>query len=170
MAAGHDNQLARQIGEHLVAAELGRQGFIAAPFAGNVQKYDLLAANADGLSVPVQVKAIRKPTWQLDASQFLQIEKDETGQKIIGLSDLPKNLICVYVWLEQRSDDGKDTFYIFPVRWLQEFVALNYVVREPPKNISSTHFALHPREFPQDFKNDWSLFHQHLGTKQKSQS
>jgi hypothetical protein len=33
---GRRVQLTKQIGEHLVAAELGRRQFIAAPFAGNV--------------------------------------------------------------------------------------------------------------------------------------
>ena len=44
MATGHDNQLTRQIGEHLVAAELGRRGYVATPFAGNVPMYDLKVA------------------------------------------------------------------------------------------------------------------------------
>ena len=35
MATGRDMQITRQIGEHLVVAELGRRGYVAAPFAGN---------------------------------------------------------------------------------------------------------------------------------------
>ena len=58
MAAGRAMQLARQIGEHLVVAELGRRGYVAAPFAGNVPKFDLLAADVDGFAFPVQVKTI----------------------------------------------------------------------------------------------------------------
>lgn len=53
MATGRSNQLTRQIGEHLVAAELGRQGFIATPFAGNVPNFDLLVANELGVAIPV---------------------------------------------------------------------------------------------------------------------
>jgi hypothetical protein len=34
--------LTKQIGEHLVVAELGRNGLIATPFAGNVQNFDLV--------------------------------------------------------------------------------------------------------------------------------
>jgi len=44
MQSGLSNQLTRQIGEHLVAAKLGRMGYVAAPFAGNVPLFDLLAA------------------------------------------------------------------------------------------------------------------------------
>jgi hypothetical protein len=36
MATGRNNQLTRQVGEHLVAAKLGRLGFVASPFADNV--------------------------------------------------------------------------------------------------------------------------------------
>jgi hypothetical protein len=63
MASGRGMQLTRQIGEHLVAAELGRQGYIAAPFAGNVPLYDLLAADTRGFSIPIQVKAINGGSW-----------------------------------------------------------------------------------------------------------
>jgi len=45
-------QLTRQIGEHLVAAELERMGYIAAPFAGNGPMYDLLAADGRGYAIP----------------------------------------------------------------------------------------------------------------------
>jgi hypothetical protein len=39
MATGRSTQLTGQIGEHLVAAGLGRMGFVAAPFAGNVPHF-----------------------------------------------------------------------------------------------------------------------------------
>jgi hypothetical protein len=39
MATGRSNQLTGHIGEHLVAAELGRMGLFATPFAGNVPDY-----------------------------------------------------------------------------------------------------------------------------------
>ena len=43
MATGLSSKLAGQIGEHLVTAELGRQGIIATPFSGNVSDIDILA-------------------------------------------------------------------------------------------------------------------------------
>ena len=56
MVKNFNTQLSGQIGEHLVTAELGRLGIIAAPFAGNVPDIDVLAY-ANGKSVPIQVKA-----------------------------------------------------------------------------------------------------------------
>ena len=48
-------QLTRQIGEHLVAAELGRRGYVATPFAGNIPMYDRLAADIGGHGTPVRL-------------------------------------------------------------------------------------------------------------------
>ena len=43
MRSGRKNLLTKQIGEYLVAAELGRQGLIATTFTGNVPDFDILA-------------------------------------------------------------------------------------------------------------------------------
>lgn len=43
MAKSFKTQLAGQIGESLVVAELGRRGIVATAFAGNVPDIDLLA-------------------------------------------------------------------------------------------------------------------------------
>jgi hypothetical protein len=74
MATGLSRQLTRQIGEHLIAAKLGRMGYVAAPFAGNVPLFDLLAADRRGFTIPIQVKTINGPSWQYRADSFLEIE------------------------------------------------------------------------------------------------
>jgi hypothetical protein len=71
VATGQSTQLTRQIGEHLVAAKLGRLGLFATPFAGNVPDFDLIVANGEGKSTLVQVKAINGPSWQFKADSFL---------------------------------------------------------------------------------------------------
>jgi len=43
LARNFSTQLAGQIGESLVVAELGRRGIVATAFAGNVPDIDLLA-------------------------------------------------------------------------------------------------------------------------------
>lgn len=84
MVTGRKIQLTRQIGEHIVAAELGRQGLLAAPFAGNVPDFDLLAANERGYAVPMQVKTINDPSWQFDLSKHLDIELVDGEQRVRG--------------------------------------------------------------------------------------
>lgn len=48
MATGRENQLTKQVGEYLVAAELCRRGFIATTFTGNVPDFDIIASDARG--------------------------------------------------------------------------------------------------------------------------
>jgi Holliday junction resolvase-like predicted endonuclease len=43
MEKNYTTQLAGQIGESLVVAELGRRGIVATAFAGNVPEIDLVA-------------------------------------------------------------------------------------------------------------------------------
>ncbi|HEY5505683.1 MAG TPA: hypothetical protein VIK28_11045 [Sedimentisphaerales bacterium] len=71
MKSGYSNQVTRQIGEHLVVAELGRRGILATPFAGNVPDYDILASGLmdqpfavpwwDGLSLRLTARDALKP-------------------------------------------------------------------------------------------------------------
>src|SRR5204863_7315575 len=118
MATGRNIQLTRQIGEHLVAAKLGRLGYIAAPFAGNVPTFDLLAADMHGYAISIQVKAINGPSWQFQATAFLEIEIIEDTQHVRGEKELLNpDLICVFVFLD--PDEDNDAFYIFQLRDLQ---------------------------------------------------
>jgi hypothetical protein len=96
MATGRGMQLTRQIGEHLVAAELGRLGYIAAPFAGNVPMYDLLAADSRGYATPVQVKAINGGSWQFSADSFLNIEVVNGEQVVKGTKSCSTPSCCAY--------------------------------------------------------------------------
>jgi hypothetical protein len=86
-----NTHLTRQIGEHLVVAELGRHGIIATPFAGNMPDYDVVALTPTGQSIYIQVKAMNSGDWQLDANRFLSIEynKERNQQKNAGLRPTP---------------------------------------------------------------------------------
>jgi hypothetical protein len=84
MATGRSFQLTRQIGEHLVVAKLGRLGYIASPFAGNVPEFDVLIADEKGHSIPIQVKAINGISWQFRVNSFLDIEIIDDVQKVRG--------------------------------------------------------------------------------------
>ena len=86
MVTGRNTQLTRQIGEHLVTAKLGRMGYIATPFAGNVPTFDIIAVNLAGRVIPIQVKAIKGPSWQFGADTFLDIELRDSEQIVNGRS------------------------------------------------------------------------------------
>jgi hypothetical protein len=150
MATGRSIQLTRQIGEHLVAAELGRKGYLATPFAGNVPNFDLLVANESGLAVPVQVKAINGPSWQFNASSFLDIEIKDDLQIVLGPKKTPNpNLLYILVLL---IEPGKDEFYTMKFKDLQAYFATSYKGGARPNNPTSMHCAVWPKDL-QKFKN-----------------
>jgi len=154
MATGRSTQLTRQIGEHLVAAELGRRGLIAAPFAGNVPLFDLLAANEKGRAIPIQVKAINGPSWQFNIGQFLRVEVVDGVQHVRGKVNFPMpDLVCIFVLLRQT---GNDEFYVLRMRDLQEHFAKTYRGGRRPKNPDSMHCAVWPHDL-QQHKNKWEV-------------
>lgn len=75
MATGREIQLTKQIGKYLVAAKLCRRGLISITFTGNVPNFNIIATNAKGKSVPIQVKTIRSNSWQFQVNKFLSIDK-----------------------------------------------------------------------------------------------
>jgi hypothetical protein len=159
MATGRSTQLTRQIGEHLIAAKLGRLGYIATPFAGNVPEFDLLIANEEGYSIPVQVKAINGGAWQFTISKFLDVEIIDDVQYVKGERKLINpNLICIFVLL---SDNERDEFYVFRLKDLQAFFSKTYKGGRRTKNPRSFHCAILPRDLEQ-FKNNWALIEESL--------
>ena len=154
MATGRYTQLTRQVGEHLVAAKLGRLGYVAAPFAGNVPLFDLLAADVRGYSVPIQVKAMNGISWQLKADSFLDIELVDGVQHVRGEKVLVNpDLVCVFVLLRESEDDE---FYIFRLSELQEIVALRYRGGRRPINPESMHCSIYP-EHLSAHKDKWPV-------------
>jgi len=151
MTTGRSTQLTRQIGEHLVAAEFGRIGFVAVPFAGNVPHFDLLVANEAGFSIPVQVRAINGGSWQFDATTLLNIEIKNGRQKVLGpkLTANP-GLVCILVYLRGA---GKDEFITTRFRDLQDYFASTYKGGRRKKNPESTHCVIQLKDIRKKFKN-----------------
>ena len=143
MATGRSTQLTRQIGEHLVASELGRMDIIATPFAGNIPQFDLLASTKDGKAFPVQVKAINGPSWQFNAASFLNIEIKDEYQTVLGPRvDLDSSIVCVFVLLKSA---GQDIFYTLTIAEFQALLQQHYKGGRRPKNPESKHCALWPK-------------------------
>jgi hypothetical protein len=172
MKTKHNNQLTRQIGEHLVVSKLGRLGILATPFAGNVPDFDVLASDLSGHSIPLQVKTINGGSWQFNANTFLEIEHQGDCQVVKGEKKLRNpDLVCVFVLLNL---DERDEFYILPLRALQHYLLKRYLKDskgEPfpggkrPRNAKSTHCAVWPRDL-QEYRvkddRDWSLITKHF--------
>lgn len=155
MATGYSTQLTRQIGEHLVAAKLGRLGYIAAPYAGNVPLFDILAADGAGFTIPIQVKAIWGGSWQYHAGHFLKIEIVDGFQHVRGkLALVNPSLVCIYVLLSK--EEGKDEFFIFTLSDLQEYTFEHYKSRRRPRNPNSMHCAVLPKDL-ECYRSNWTV-------------
>ena len=174
MKVKHNNQLTRQIGEHLVVSKLGRLGILATPFAGNVPDFDVLASDLSGHSLPLQVKAINGGSWQFNAKTFLEIEQQGDCQVVRGKKKLRNpDLICVFVLLKP---DEEDEFYVFPLKTLQRYCRRVYRDKNShkdsfprkvhrPKNPKSTHCAVRPcdlQEYRVTEDRDWALITKHF--------
>jgi hypothetical protein len=120
--------LARQIGEHLVCAELGRRGLIATPFSGNVPTFDILAADDQCKTLPIQVKASRGDNWPSDARKWMRITFDvDTKAQINGGAAEIENPDLIYVHVAIASPKGgNDQFFILTKSQLQEIAIKRY--------------------------------------------
>jgi hypothetical protein len=133
MATGRSNQLTKQVGEYLVAAELARLGLIAATFSGSVPDYDIVATDSNYRAGFVQVKTVRvrarrraSPaigSWQFDIRRFVKVRL-EGKKQILGRAVAPNNDIsCVMVALAKY---GNDRFYVLAWRELQALIVRGY--------------------------------------------
>jgi hypothetical protein len=154
VASGRDTQLARQIGEYLAAAELGRRGWVATTFTGSVPGFDILAINSDGTILEVQVKAIRSSAWQLNAGQFLDIDIVDGAQIVRGKRAIKTaRRVCIFIELR---DYGSDAFYLCDLGELQEILLADYKNGPRPKNPTTLHHALYPKRLT-PFRDNWAV-------------
>ena len=165
MATGRDNQLTKQVGEYLVAAEVCRRGFIATTFTGNVPHYDIIASNATGRHQAIQVKAIKGGAWQFDSRTFMNIRLEGKKQVIGRPTDAPyPGLVCVFVRL---LGHGADEFYILTWSDLQKIAIAGhrqYLERHGgvrPKKHDSFHMAIRP-EMLKEYRDNWYVLDSRL--------
>jgi len=129
MKKGRNNKLAGQIGEYLVCAELGRRGYVATSFTGNVPKFDLIVANDELRTIPIQVKCSRSNNWPTKANQWIDIEiSDKEKQQIDHGNKTISNPDLIYVCVALVEPDTKeqDRFFILRKKDIQKICAQNY--------------------------------------------
>ena len=121
MATGLSNKLAGQTGEYLVAAELSRQGLIATTFTGNVPHYDIIASDATGRHVSVQVKASRGGSWQFgDLRHYCDVTFKGKRQVVGKPKTCPvRRLVVVFVSI---TKDRNDRFYVLTWQRLRDLL------------------------------------------------
>lgn len=166
MATGRSNQLIKQIGEYLVACELVRRGLIVATFSGNVPDFDLIATDFKGSSYPIQVKTIKRGTWQFSIDKFVEITFDSNKQLIGDKKPLPvPQLVCVFVIAAEKY--GEDQFFVLEWSKVQDILIINHSrwldshggVR--PRRPDSLHCSIVKSNL-RDYKDNWSIISSRL--------
>lgn len=165
MSTGYRNNLAKQIAEHLVCAELGRRDYVATPFSGNVPNYDVLVADDYGRALPIQVKASRRTNWQSDAQIWMEIEFNPQTevQKYLRRKTLSTpGLVYVLVALAPPDSTNRDRFFVMTMADLQECCVRHYKTDmdkrgwRRPKNPASFHISYETEEI-EEFEDNWTL-------------
>jgi hypothetical protein len=128
MATGLSNKLTGQIGEYLACAQLGKRGFIATSFTGNVPEFDLIITNEELKTIPIQVKTTRGTKWPTRADNWIEIEIDHKEKKQIDKGNkIIKNPGLIYICISlAESDKENDRYFILTKQELQEICARNY--------------------------------------------
>lgn len=137
MSRGRSNNLLRQVGEHLVCAELGRRGFTATPFSGNVPTFDVLATDDQCRTVPIQVKASSGSNWRSDAQQWMDLQLDLTSGIQHNKGPLKiENPNLIYVCVSVASAEiagGRDRFFVLTHHDLQQACIAHYTSYMEPR-------------------------------------
>jgi len=170
MEKGRNNKLAGQIGELLVCAELGQRGFIATSFTGNVPEFDLIVADDNLKTVPVQVKSSRGDNWPTRANLWIDIEIDDANQKQIDRGDVQvsnPDLIYVCVAIGNPEKNERDRFFILKKRDIQKICSSGYRRWMGEKNWHRprNYKSLDNRYYIRDlipFENNWSLIEEEI--------
>jgi hypothetical protein len=166
MVRNFKTQLAGQIGESLVVAELGRRNIVATAFAGNVPDIDLLAY-ANDTTLHLQIKAWRTGSIHFNAARYMHIAFDGDKQTVRGL-DQTIDAKLIYVFVKIGKSAGQDRFFILLQFQLQRinddnhctFLDKHNGVR--PRNPKSTHVSVE-MSFLKVFENNWALREQQFG-------
>lgn len=157
----------RQIGEHMVVAELGRRQILATPFAGNVPDIDILAYR-NGRSIPIQVKALSSGSWSFQMPTFCRMTMDGERQ-IIGDPVERADGDTVHVFVDVGGICSEDRFYILTWNNLRDiaiehhgiFLARNGGRR--PRNPASMHVGIQQHHIA-DFLDNWQLIEAQLSS------
>ncbi|MDP8206018.1 MAG: hypothetical protein P9L92_05085 [Candidatus Electryonea clarkiae] len=170
MKKGLSNKLAGQVGEFLVCAELGRRGFIATSFTGNVPEFDLIVADEKLTTIPIQVKTSRWNNYPTRANVWIDIEFDHKNKRQIDRGNLDiDNPELIYICISLKKTDSleRDRFFILQKKDLQLICAANYRQWmdghgwKRPRNYKSLDNRYYLKDLEQ-YEDNWELIYQCL--------
>jgi hypothetical protein len=163
---GRRFKITGQIGEFLVAAELGRRGFISTTFTGNVPEFDIIVTDRKLNTIPIQVKTIRRGgAFQSSLDKWMVVSFREKRKQIIQRKIRLTNPGLIYVMVVLGKKYGDDKFYILTKRQLQEVYFKSYTIwlkskdGVRPRKPESLHCSIRPKEL-KSYINKWKILNQ----------
>ena len=159
MGKDFSKKLTQQIGESLTVAELGRQGFIATAFTGNVPVIDVLAYKDGKKPLALQVKSSHSSAVFIDPRQFIDISTKNGIQSVKGYAkNVDKDVIYVFVKIADELNDTK--FYVLRQ---QDMAKIVYEKRSaffkkhkgvPPKKPTYFHMSVSEKDLKK-YRDNW---------------
>ena len=170
MAKKFENYLTGRLGEYLACAELGRKGYIATSFSGNVPEFDLLIVNKKLQILPMQVKTSKTGSWRANANEWLNITVDDNdgSQKDNGDKEI-ENPTLIYMYISLGKESKDDRFFILNKKQLQEVIGKHYRLDmdgrnwKRPKNYKSFDCRFKITEI-QQYEDNWKLIEEQIET------
>ena len=167
-------------GEHLVAAELSKRGFIASALPGGAPRIDILAYK-DGVAIPLQVKTCRIACVSLNAKGFLHINfnKKQKTQSIDrskgkgGRKEIDHHLIWIIIFISTIKEEDKEVdkyrFFICTEGDIQNAVLEHYgnfleslePTGQRKRNWETTHHGLYPDQI-EGAEDNWELLNKEV--------
>ena len=161
---GRRFKITGQIGENLVAAELGRRGYIATACTGNVPEFDLLVTDERLRTTAIQVKTIQRGgAFQSIATRWMNIDIQKNGKQIIKGRVKLTNPRLIYVMVVLGEKYGEDEFFLLMEKQLQDIHVKLYRawLKEHggfrPRKPKSLHCAVGPDKL-ESFHDNWGIF------------
>ena len=165
MARNFKTHLTGQIGEALVVAALGRRGFVATSFSGNVPDIDILAYR-NGLSASIQVKSWREGQISFNAARYIEIIIND-GKQIPTKPILNELSKTVFIFVKISDEEPQERFFILEESDLRSIIYDNYrrfLEKHSgmrPRNPDTTHVAVHLDDVTR-FEGNWTLIEKRL--------
>ena len=160
--------LTSRLAEHLVCAELARRKLIATTFTHNVPKFDVLVADEDCRTVPLQIKATTSESWRTSADIWVNITLNNANEtQVIGSDKSLMTPELIWVCVAVAAPEGRDRYFILTARDVQKICIANHrqllekCSGHRPKNWKSLDCWWDTADL-KSFENNWDLIVQRL--------
>ena len=95
-----------------MCAKLAKLGVLATPFAGNIPEFDIVAIDAEGRAVQIQVKAASKDGWFYEYDKYVRTIETLEGQHTVEAADPLSGPDIIFVCVLLDLNGQTDRFFV----------------------------------------------------------